>query len=268
MSTLTVIQPSDLITNSRAVINANFAALNADKIETSVLDTDNTLAANSDAKIATQKATKGYVDAQLAVKASTTVAGIVEAATQAEVDAGTTTGATGALLFVGPATLPTGFAAVDSTNQTVTSTSETTIYTKTFAAGFFKTNNGIRFLFNMFATMSSGNSNVYTIRLKLGGTTISTIAYTASASTQSYAGNVQGFILNNNSLSAQKYAINGVLAAAGVVGSTGTTAFSQNDSSTATVDTSGSTVFAITIQGGGSSPSWTYNHLWIEKIGA
>lgn len=61
MSTLTTIQASDLITNSRADINNNFIALNNEKIETSVLDTDNTLAADSDARIASQKAVKAYI---------------------------------------------------------------------------------------------------------------------------------------------------------------------------------------------------------------
>lgn len=63
MSTIVTIAASDLITNSRADINTNFANLNADKIETSVLDTDTALAANSDAKIPSQKAVKAYVDA-------------------------------------------------------------------------------------------------------------------------------------------------------------------------------------------------------------
>lgn len=63
MTTITTINPSDLITDSRAVINDNFTNLNSDKIETSYLDTDTTLAANSDSKIATQKAVKAYVDA-------------------------------------------------------------------------------------------------------------------------------------------------------------------------------------------------------------
>lgn len=62
MSTLTTIQSTDLITNSRANLNDNFAALNADKLETSVLDSDTTLAANSDSKVATQKAVKAYID--------------------------------------------------------------------------------------------------------------------------------------------------------------------------------------------------------------
>lgn len=63
MSTITTINASDTITSSRTVINTNFSNLNTDKIETSALDTDTALAANSDLKIATQKAIKAYVDA-------------------------------------------------------------------------------------------------------------------------------------------------------------------------------------------------------------
>jgi len=63
MSTLQTIQAGDLITNSRADINNNFSALNTDKLETSVLDADTTLSADSDLKIPTQKAVKAYVDA-------------------------------------------------------------------------------------------------------------------------------------------------------------------------------------------------------------
>lgn len=103
MSTLTTIQSSDLITDSRAVINDNFTALNTDKIETSYIDDDTTLSANSDSKIATQKAVKAYVDSGGNPNASTTQKGIVEIATQAEYDAGTETGGTGAKLVVTPA---------------------------------------------------------------------------------------------------------------------------------------------------------------------
>jgi microcystin-dependent protein len=63
MTTITTINATDRITDSRADINNNFSALNTDKIETSVLDTDTTLAANSDSKVATQKAVRAYVDA-------------------------------------------------------------------------------------------------------------------------------------------------------------------------------------------------------------
>lgn len=102
MSTLTTIQGTDLPTNSRANINDNFSALNTDKMETSVLDTDTTLAANSDSKVATQKAVKAYVDAGGNVNASTTTKGIVELGTIEELKAGTATGSTGASLMITP----------------------------------------------------------------------------------------------------------------------------------------------------------------------
>lgn len=63
MATITTINASDLITNSRTTINTNFTNLNSDKLETSYLDTDTTLAANSDVKIPSQKAVKAYIDA-------------------------------------------------------------------------------------------------------------------------------------------------------------------------------------------------------------
>jgi hypothetical protein len=107
MSTITTIQESDLITNSRADINNNFSALNTDKIETSTLDTDTTLAAASDSKIATQKAVKAYVDSGGNQNASETNRGLVQEATDAQVTAGTATGSSGAKLFVSPTKLLT-----------------------------------------------------------------------------------------------------------------------------------------------------------------
>ena len=109
MATIVTIQSADLITNSRVDLNTNFSNLNTDKIETSYLDTDTTLAANSDVKIPSQKAVKAYVDAGGNVNASETTRGIVEEATDAEVTAGTATGATGAKLFVTPTKLATAY---------------------------------------------------------------------------------------------------------------------------------------------------------------
>lgn len=74
------------------------------------LDTDVTLAANSDTKVASQKATKAYADALAiagAPNASTTAKGIVEEATQAEIIAGTAAGSTAARLFINPSTFVT-----------------------------------------------------------------------------------------------------------------------------------------------------------------
>lgn len=125
MATITTIAAGDLISNSRADLNTNFTNLNSDKIETSVLDTDTTLAANSDSKVATQKATKAYVDAGGNVNASTTQKGIVEEATAAEVAARTAAGGTGARLFINPSTPITQF----STTQVFTGTSPNSTYT-------------------------------------------------------------------------------------------------------------------------------------------
>ena len=105
MATIITLQSTDLITNSRADINTSLANLNSDKMETSVLDTDTALTANSDSKIPSQKAVKAYVDAGGNVNASETTKGIVEEATDAEVTAGTATGGTGAKLFVSPTKL-------------------------------------------------------------------------------------------------------------------------------------------------------------------
>lgn len=105
MSTITTINATDTITSSRTVINTNFSNLNTDKIETSTLDTDTSLSANSDSKIPTQKAVKAYVDTGGNSNASETTRGIVEEATDAEVTAGTATGGTGAKLFITPAKL-------------------------------------------------------------------------------------------------------------------------------------------------------------------
>lgn len=84
MSTIVTIDATDQISASRADINTNFANLNADKIETSVLDTDTALAANSDAKIPSQKAIKAYVDAigSLTTKTSGVSAGPASSSTQ------------------------------------------------------------------------------------------------------------------------------------------------------------------------------------------
>jgi len=126
----------------------------ADSIPATYLDTDGTLAADSDTKIPSQKATKTYVDTQDALlvskegdqtingektfsespivpepttdfqaatkkyaddiavagapNAGETTKGLVQEATQAEIDAKTDVGGTGARLFIVPSKLPSG----------------------------------------------------------------------------------------------------------------------------------------------------------------
>ncbi len=136
MSTITTINSSDVISNSRSVINTNFSNLNTDKAELSggtftgpIVFSGST---NSGLKVnslsTTQRDALTPANGMLiynttinqtqvyengvwntptaaATNASTTVAGIVEEATQAEVDAGTTSGGTTARLFVNPSTV-------------------------------------------------------------------------------------------------------------------------------------------------------------------
>jgi len=107
MSAITPLLGTDGVStaNSMTKVNANFDSLNADKIETSVLDTDTALTANSDLNVPSQRAVKAYVDTGGNVNASETTKGIAEEATDAEITAGTATGGTGAKLFVTPAKL-------------------------------------------------------------------------------------------------------------------------------------------------------------------
>lgn len=102
MTTVITIDAGDQISSSRTDLNTSLANLNSDKIETSVISTDSTFASASDFKIASQLATKTYVDTGGNVNASTTTKGIVEEATAAEITAGTATGGTGARLFINP----------------------------------------------------------------------------------------------------------------------------------------------------------------------
>lgn len=76
------------LTNNLLAETAARIAADAGKLATSYLDTDITLAANSDVKIPSQKAIKAYVDA-LVVAANETTSGILEVATNAETIAGT-----------------------------------------------------------------------------------------------------------------------------------------------------------------------------------
>jgi hypothetical protein len=171
MATITTIDADDLISGSRTDINNNFANLNSDKIETSVLDTDNTLSANSDAKIPSQKAVKAYADTQGNVNASETTKGIVEEATDAEVAAGTATGATGAKLFVSAQKLKT-FAPETTSNKdtTVTLGTSDTKYPSQKAVKTYVDGNPTSFKTGNFTRAINGASGAVTYAHGLGRT--------------------------------------------------------------------------------------------------
>ena len=215
MSTLTTIQAADLITDSRADINDNFSALNTDKMETSVLDTDTTLAANSDAKIPSQKAVKSYVDAGGNVNASETNKGIVEEATDAEVTAGTATGGTGAKLFVTPTKLAThlstlayskvSFDGLTDTDANFTSATEAAILTASLAGGALGTNKIIRGRVYVTNWQTDDETVRLTLRLKYGATTICTavIDATSTVSANTLNGYIDFVVMGDGTTSAQ-----------------------------------------------------------------
>ena len=217
MSTITTLVGTDGITtaNSMAKINTNFSNLNSDKIETSYLDTDTTLAANSDSKIATQKAVKAYVDSGGNVNASETTRGIVEEATDAEVTAGTATGATSAKLFVTPAKLATRMTTLlanyadrlSSFGATVTfasSTAENTLISFTVPGGTLSTANVIKVRLNIaFLKQGAGSNTSLTLRFKYGATTIISKTFADAFFNTAQAGSIEFYLNANASTSAQ-----------------------------------------------------------------
>ena len=72
MATITTLGTGDSGAVSRTTINDNFTNLNTDKVETSAISTDGTLAGNSDTEIPSEKAVKTYVDSQANITIETT----------------------------------------------------------------------------------------------------------------------------------------------------------------------------------------------------
>lgn len=300
MSTITTIAASDLITDSRAVINTNFSNLNTDKFESSNIDTDTSLAANSDTKVASQKATKAYVDTLGNVNASTTARGIVEEATSAEMIAGTAAGGTGARLFLNPSlvaetgtdkivkTKSTGLLdasiipstavdkiEVDATEVTVGNTAtETTIFDCTIPGGTLSTNNAVR-LKIFVSNFNETNSGTFAVRLKYGGTTIATAdngGNSFGTNVTGLKGWIEGYLVADGSTSAQKGVIRYEFAADSAEENTraavGISKVFATGNGTATQVSTGDLTMTVTIQNSGTSAndSFTAEFWVVEKI--
>lgn len=115
---------------------------------TNVVDTDGTLAANSDTRLASQKATKTYVDAK-----------------------------TGAPTFIDSFTTP-----VNGNH-----TSEQTVWSKSITANTFGTTNAISGKIYCSAFNAGATTTILTIKLKYGATTIATITTGSLTTTAAFA---------------------------------------------------------------------------------
>lgn len=150
--------------------------------------------------------------------ASTTVKGIVEAATSAEITAGTATGGTGAVLAVTPDALAASTPVFNASGltgtmkkvvstttpitQIVSSTAETTIYTTSIPANMLGTSNGILIRAYTQTFNTSGSSVTTTYRLKYGATTVQTYVETTTNG-NSTIGETEFRLLANGSTSSQ-----------------------------------------------------------------
>jgi len=204
---LVTIQGSDVVKNSRTVLNSNFTyleseiALKTDQTDFDTLETTVGTKANDNAVVKLtgdqtvagvktfssspvvptpttdfQASTKKYVDDAAFAgvgDASETAKGVVEEATDAEVTAGTATGATSAKLFITPAKLLTFLGAkakcrvAKSGTQTVASTTaQVTFDTEDFDVGSNFASNTFTaprtgyYLINFMASYDSNSSSV------------------------------------------------------------------------------------------------------------
>lgn len=203
------------------------------------------------------------------VDASTTVKGVVEAATSSEVTAGTATGGTGAVLVVTPDALAgstpvfngSGLTGTTKLLNTVTtdvtyasSTAENTLLSYSVPANTLGTSNVIRVTLHI-QTLAVTNTNSWTIRFKYGATTISSKVYTPTGANASLAGKVEFLLAGAGTTSSQNGSHFISIGEDTYVGTSNSqrmmfTSFSQG---TASEDSTASKTLAITSQHSNSS---------------
>lgn len=170
--------------------------------------------------------------------------------------------------------LPTGTLDIDTTTSTLASSNtETTVYTKQLPTSVFRLNSGVS-IFVLGDTRLDTNARNLVIRAKINGSTVGTLTMTATAANVGACGfRAEFYVLNNNSLSAQKVLgyLTGVLTAQNT-GTTDTNAiqnYTDRIATTAAIDTSVANVLTITFQLSASAATMTYSYLGgvVSKIG-
>lgn len=233
-----------------------------------------------------------------AADASTTVKGVVEIATAAEVTAGTGIGSTGAVLAISPTEVAESGAnkilklnssghlpalngsnltnvtvstankiSVVTTDVPVSSTStETTLVSASIAGGVLSTNNAVRAKLYFSNCSTDNNSRTLTLRLKYGSTTVATAAITGTVFSWNTVGPVlcEAVLLGAGSASAQEGSINFTLT--GRNASSAWSGYTDDGFGTATEDSTGALNLVITAQWDNTSSDLTLAHAIIERI--
>lgn len=214
--------------------------------------------------------------------ASSTVAGIVEMATAAEITAGTAAGGTGALLAIGPDQLALstpvfngsgltntvqGFLAASVSNNSVTNTTtETDLFVQAIAANIIGTNKAIRFRCAIQLSWS-GNGSYVDLRIKFGGSTLWTIRYDPAApASQTGTLILEGVIQGAGATNSQEWNMQ-----ANITGMSDPSALAtliQNNVGTSAIDTTASQDLVISAQWENASSNLTATilHYLVQKI--
>lgn len=176
---------------------------------TNVVDTDGTLTANSDTRIASQKATKTYID---------------------NVSSGG------------------GLIATFTSPVTVTAASDTNILSTTIAGGTLSTAFMVKGKINLSNIFnSSGGAVSYTIKLKYGGSTVATITAPAQTGGKTWIGTLFFELYGNGGTSSQLGALNLISSSSGSEPSgLSSIPLSQQASGTSAVDSTSPQTLSIT----------------------
>lgn len=201
---------TEVLTNKTINVDNNTVSnIETDNFKANVIDTDGTLAANSDTRIATQKAVKTYVDTQ--------------------------TGAGGLTKVY-----------INLTQKSITGTSPITYYTAAIPGGILSTNNAIQF--ELLVTDFQLNvSESVTIGATYGGNAICTDLVLSNAVTGTFGsgGTCKGYIVGNGATNTQK---GWMVATCGSQNSNGNgQAVTQSSTGTPNVDSTVSQNLVITV---------------------
>lgn len=219
------------------------------------------------------------------VDASTTVKGIVEAATSSEVTAGTATGGTGAVLAVTPDALAastpvfngsglTNLTAVKllstvTTDVTITnSNTETTVASYSVPANTFGASGGVR-VKAYISDLDALTTETFTVKLKYGASTVNTINFTVGGSNISnFNGYIDFTLLNTGSTSSQNGAYFATLGNSPSIATTSQGMTSYCGQGTSSIDSTSTQTLSLTFQWStqSASESVTFSLVTIEKL--